>query len=82
MGVGGVGAGMRRGNGECLGDEDPALQLDSEHLQTGCQGPGKYQMWSEKQCSEANDQECWGSKIRALALEERGNLTRRPELSC
>lgn len=34
----------------------PALQLVSEHLQTDCQGPGKYQVLSEKQCSEANGQ--------------------------
>lgn len=68
-----------------MGDVGPALQLVSEHLQPGCQGPGRYQMLSEKQCSEANDQECWGSKRRAPALEGRGKAdqeARAQLLSC
>lgn len=38
------------------GDVGPALQLVSEHLQTDYQGPSKYQVLSERQCSEANGQ--------------------------
>lgn len=75
----GEGGGRReneKGNGECLGDVGPALQPVSEHLQTGCQGSGKYQVLSKKQCSEANEEECWGSKIRAPALEGWGKPDR------
>lgn len=54
------------------GGVGPALQLVSEHLQTGCQGPGRYQVWTEKQCSEASGQECLGRQRRAPALEGLG----------
>lgn len=68
-----------------MDDVGPALQLVRENLQSGCQGPGKYQMLTEKQCSEAKDQEFWGSKRRAPALEGRGKPdqeTRAQVLSC
>lgn len=33
---------------------------------------GRYQVWTEKPCSEANGQKCWGSQRGAPALEGRG----------
>lgn len=42
-----------------------------------------YQVLSEKQCSEAHGQWCWGSKLQdSSSAGGPPNLTRRPEFSC